>query len=245
MASCTRIVAVVYVLLAAISVILIDLRVVLVPAAFACVALVAAGLGVLRPGGKAIALRWPASSEPGEENNLVLVIGGASCPLQGYEQDLYVRLRLRHVPELAACCVLSLAALPILIRTTVSWSTLWMPQLGAFQVEFICFAGLIVLLACLRWFLERRFLSKSYFAIGGILGIDPGFFRAGVTYQFFDFEGGRRGGKAPLALQPNDNAVLVLYDRKDPDSNMIHGAFVFHRFQINLLPGRRRTAEKL
>jgi len=169
------------------------------------------------------------------------VIDGAPCPFQGYEQSLLVVVRVRNLLELLACVALAATALYVMIFVPFSWESPPGPRIDLFQVELILMAGLVVLLASLRWFGERRFLRRSRFALGTILGKDPGFFRRGITYQFFDHRGERRGGRGSLkGGSEGDNAVLVLYDPREPDANVPHGAFHFHRFGVGLLPGRRR-----
>jgi hypothetical protein len=200
---------VLYVLLAAISVVAIDLRLLLVPAASAVLVLVAAGFVVFRPFRTVMAIPWPAHSETEGEQTPV-VINGNACHCQGYEQDLLIEIVTRHLLELLTCLLLAGATLCAI--GVNMWRSNHFPQIGAFQAEFICMAGLV----------------------------DHGPLRRVVAYQFFDQQHERRGGRGPL-LNDADNVILVIYWPADPDTNVSHGAFRFHRFRVQLLPGRRKV----
>ena len=113
-------------------------------------------------------------------------------------------------------------------------------QIGAYEAELICGIGLAVLVASLRWFAERRILSRSRYTVGILLTRDPGFLRRGITYQYWDNNHDRQGGQGPLWGRGTDNAVLVLYDPKNPDQSTPHGAFLFHKFRLALIPARGR-----
>jgi hypothetical protein len=230
------VVAVLYTVVSAIAVVAIDLRLVLIPTATAVLGLIVGGFLIFRPLNTGVVLPWPARSNPADEQ-AVIVVNGQPCPFQGYEQDFVVTIRVRRLMELLGCCLLAGAALYVILTQPMGDHG---PQIGGFEVEIICICGLVVLLTSLRWFTERRFLRSSRIAFGSILGVDPGFFRRGLTYQFFDQQGERRGGRGPLNNE-NDNAVLVLYRADDADVNTVHGAFVFHDFRVGLLPGRRKV----
>jgi hypothetical protein len=232
------VVAIVYVVLSAIAVVVIDLRLVLIPAACAVLGLIVGGFVIFHPLRTGIVVAWPAQSDP-ENEHAVIVINGQPCPFQGYEQGFVVAVRVRRLAELFSCCLLASGALYVMLSAHSTGKT--GAQIAGFEAEIICICGLLVLLASLRWFTERRFLRRSRIAPGSILAIDPGFFRQGLTYQFFDQQGERRGGKGPL-IKPNDNTVLVLYWPSDADVNTAHGAFAFHDFNVGLLPGRRNVA---
>ena len=232
------IISVLYVLLSAIAIVVVDLRLVLIPTACAVLGLVVGGFVVYRPVKAGLVLGWPAQTASEDELG-VIVINGEPCPFQGYEQDLLVEIRPRRLSELLACSVLAASTLYFLLSGNGMNTTGF--QIGAFEAEIICMTGFVVLLRSLRWFTERRFLRFSRLAFGSILGIDPGFFSRGLTYQFFDQKGERRGGRGPLS-SVTDNVVLVLYRPTDPDMNTVQSAFVFHCFRIGLLPGRRKTA---
>jgi len=231
----------VYVVAAAVAVVAVDLRLVLLPAACAALGLVAAGLLVFRPLRFHVRLPWPAQSDPEQEPG-VIVVNGESCPMVGYEQELLVAVRTTSMKKLLACSLLAVASLYVmLLRPRLGTSGV---QIGIFETEVICIAGCTVLITCLRWFTERQFLRSASITFGSILGTDPGLLRRGVIYQFFDQSQERRGGHGPLPKHEEDNVVVVLYRRNDPDVNAIHGAFVFHEFRVGLLPGRRKlTAE--
>jgi hypothetical protein len=235
----TRLVSVCYILLAAVSVVAIDLRIVLIPAACASLALAAAGIFVFRRMSGALAIPWAAMASDVEPQGFV-VIEGTPLPFQGYDQELIVMVRVRHLLELLACVVLSGITLYVMIFVPIIGTSSAALQVGAYEAEFICGVGLAVLLVSLRWFVERRVLGRSHYTIGTLLGRDPGFFRRGITYQFWDNNGERRGGRGPLWGRGDDNAVLVLYDPNDPDANTAHGAFLFHRFNLALISGRHR-----
>jgi hypothetical protein len=233
------IVLVLYALLAGIAVIAVDLRLLLIPASGIALGLVAAGLVVFRPLRVHVRIPWPAQTDPEDEPG-VIVVNGKSCPFLGYEQELLVAVGVRRPTELLSCSLLAVAALYVMLSGRGLGSA--GSQIGAFDAEFICIAGCMVLVTCLRWFTERQFLRSARITFGSILGVDPGFYRSGVTYQFFDQNQERRGGKGPLPRHGNDNVVLVFYRPDDPDTNTIHGAFAFHQFGVELLPGRRKTA---
>jgi len=232
------IVAIVYVILAAISVVAVDLRLVLIPTATAVLALIAGGFVVFRPLKTGVVLPWPVQSDTADEPP-VIVINGEPCPLRGYEQDLVVAVRVRRLAELLGCCLLAGASLYFILAREIGGEA--GSQIGGFEAEIICMCGLVVLLTSLRWFTERRFLRLSRIALGSILATDPGFIRQGLTYQFFDQQGERRGGRGPLS-NAGDNLVLVLYWPSDADVNTVHGAFAFHKFHVGLLPGRRKVS---
>ena len=240
MATQTRIVAVLYVVLAAISWVVTDLRLLLIPTAVASLALFVLGLLVFRRFRGIISLKWPTV-----ENDMEwapLVIDGQECPFLGYDQELIGALSVRHFSELLACALLAAATLYVLLFHSVTWN--FGPATYFYGAEFVCFAGWIVLAACMRWFAERWFIGKSRYTLGTILTMDPGFFRRGVTYQFFVGGNDRRGGRGPLWGKGEYNAVIVLYDPQDPDKNAPHGGFVFHSFAIGLAPARRPAASR-
>jgi len=234
----TRLVALGYALLAAVSVVAIDLRIVLIPAACASLALSVAGLLVFRRMGGAVTIPWPATV--GLEPQVPVVIEDTPLSFQGYDQELIVFVRIRHLLELVACVGLSGVTLYVLVFVPIVGASSTGLQIGAYEAEFICGEGLAVLLVSLRWFTERRVLSRSHYTVGTLLGRDPGFFRRGITYQFWDNKGERRGGRGPLWGREDANAVIVLYDPNDPDVNTSHGAFLFHRFNLALIPGKHR-----
>jgi hypothetical protein len=232
-------VGVVYVLVAAAAVIAIDLRIVLIPAACASLVLSVSGFIVFRHLRGALTIPVAATEDHAEIQHHI-VIEGVPLVFQGYDQELIVAVRVRHIVELIACATLSGVALYITAFSSLFGGSNSNSEIGAFETELICGAGFAVLLVSLRWFLERRHLRRSYYTIGTLLAVDPGFIRRGITYQFLDNKHERRGGQGPLWGRRNDNAVLVLYDPKNPDTNMAHGAFLFHRFNVALIPSRLR-----
>lgn len=232
-------VAIIYVLLAAVAVIAIDLRIVLIPADLVSLACIGGGVLVFRRMSGALSLPWPATETPADELG-VAVIDATSLPFLGYEQELIVSVKTKHLPELIGCALLSGATLYFMVFSSVFDAPDSGLQIGAYEAEIICGAGLGVLLLSLRWFTERLLLQRSRYRIGTLIGRDPGFFRRGVTYQFFDQNHERRGGRGPLRGGTNDNAVLVLYDANQPDRNVAHGSFLFHTFAFVLIPSRNR-----
>ncbi len=232
-------VGVVYVVVAAISVIAIDLRIVLIPAACASLALTLGGLIVFRRLRGALALPVPAREDHAELEHPI-VIEGTPLAFQGYDQELIVAVRVQHLVELLACTALAGLAFYLMTFSPLVGRSNSELEIGGYEAELICGAGLAVLLVSVRWFQERWRLRSSAYAIGYLLTVDPGFFRRGITYQFFAPPGERRGGHGPLWGRPNDNAVLVLYDPKNPDTNVAHGGFVFHKFALALIPSRTR-----
>jgi hypothetical protein len=236
-----RIVGATYVVMASIAVIAIDLRVVLIPTACAVLGLIAAGFIVFRPLRSRTAIAWPA--QPDYEGELgVVVISGEPCPFQSYEQDLLIEIRLRRTGELLACFLLAAAALLVMLSDqNASGAHI---SIGPFEAELICMTGGVALLTSLRWLSERRFLRAARITLGSIIGIDPGFVRRRVVYQFLDQMLERRGGEGPFPNDSTDNAVIVLYRPGDPDTNATQGSFIFHSFRIGVLPGRRRATSQ-
>lgn len=237
------ILSVLYVVLAAVSVVVIDLRVVLIPAAILTLVLTAGGLVAFRHLRGALAIPWPAILSS-DEIQTTATIEGTPLPFQGYAQEIIVVIRIRRVLELTAAAFLSVAALCAMFFLANEPSFASAVPTGVFQVELICMVGLVVLVQSLRWFLERRFLARSRCTIGTILGGDPGFFRRSLTYGFFDQNRERRGGQGAWPLNSKDNLVLVLYDPRDPDTSMTQRGFHFHGFSLKLIPGRNRKTDQ-
>jgi hypothetical protein len=229
-----RVVGVIYFVLAGLSLVFLDVRYLLVPSTITSIILFASGFVVFRRWSGAFAIPWRANTSQ-EAEPAGLTIEGTPCPFRGYDQELIVTLRVRRFPELAATVVLSVAALYGMISDSMTAEPL-LHGSGLFALEFVYGMGLLCLLLNLRWFTERQFLRSSHHGIATVLSRDPGFFRSGITYQFLDAEMSRRGGRGPLWGQGNDNAFVVLYDPKDPDRNTVHGAFMFHRFGVALIP---------
>lgn len=234
--------SVLYVVLAAVSVVVIDRRVVLIPSATVTLVLTAGGFVAFRHLRGALAIPWPAIPST-DEIQSTATIQGAALPFQGYAQEVIVIIRIRRALELTAAAFLSIAALGAMFLLLNEPSFASAVPTGVFQVEFICMVGWVVLIQSLRWFLERRFLSRSRCTIGTILGGDPGFFRRSLTYGFFDQNGERRGGQGAWPLDSHDNLVLVLYDPRDPDTSMTQRGFHFHEFSLKLIPARNRKSD--
>ena len=211
-----------------------DLRLALVPAAVAGILLFIAGFVPFRRWSAAFAIPWPAMNDDGQG---IVVIEDTQCAFQGYEQELIVGLRVRRFPELIATVILAAASLYATLFVTISLGPV-LPEAGFFGIEFIALVGWVVLMANLRWFNEQRILGRSYATVAPILGRDPGFFRRGISYQFLDQNRERRGGQGPLWGRGKDSAVIVFYNPKAPDENTSHGAFIFHRFVVGLIPRR-------
>ena len=228
------IVSVGYFALAGLSLVCLDVRYLFIPATIISIVLFVYGFIVFRRWRGAFAIPWPASAAH-EHGDPRAIIEGTPCPFRGYDQELIVSLRVRRFPELAATVILCAAALWGMISGSMTAEPLihgW----SFFSLELVYGIGWLCLLLNLRWFTERRFLSSSYQSIATILSKDPGFFRAGIAYQFLDNEMNRRGGRGPLWGAGNDNAVVVFYNPKDPDRNCAHGAFAFHKFEVALVP---------
>jgi hypothetical protein len=232
-------VGVIYVIVAAIAVVAIDLRIVLIPAACASLGLTVGGLVVFRRLSGALALPVPAREDHAELQGSI-IIEGTPLTFQGYDQELIVAVRVQHLVELLTCTALAGLALYLMVFSPLIGRSNSELEIGGYEAELICGTGLAVLLVSLRWFQERWRLRSGSYAIGYLLAVDPGFLRRGITYQFFAPPGERRGGHGPPWGRPNDNAVLVLYDPKNPDTNVAHGGFVFHRFALALIPSRNR-----
>jgi hypothetical protein len=232
------VVGVLYALLAAIAVIAIDLRIVLMPTACAVLLLGGAGLALFPLRGGTV-LPWPAMVGE-DENATVIVLNGKPCPFQGYEQELLIEIRPSHLPELLACLIVAAATLYVVLTNRLMDAS--GIQIGAYEAEIICIAGLAILTTTWRWFSERLFLRSSQITFGTILGAASGFPRMSITYQFFDEKGERWGGKGKLPSDSADNVALVLCNRRDPVRNANHGEFFFHTFHIGVLPGRRKVS---
>jgi len=230
---------VLYVLLAAIAVVAVDLRPVLIPTAIISLAFVATGRIVFLPMRAQVRFPWPAVANAAKEPG-VIIVNGEAFPRLGYEQQLLVEMSTRGLTQLLSCSILALAALYVMLSGHYKNATPM--DIGAFQAEIICISGATVLRTCLRWFEERKFLRVARFTFGSILRRNSGFVRSDTTYQFLDQNGERRGGSGPLPNDSKDNLVLVLYRPNDPDANAIQGSFAFHHFRVGLLPGRRMTA---
>lgn len=171
--------------LAAASVVVIDLRVVLIPSAVLALTLTAAGFVTFRHLRSALTIPWPAIPMA-DEIQSTATIQGTALPFQGYAQEIIVMIRIRRALELAAVGALAAAVLFTILFLANEPSFASAVPTGVFQVEFICIVGLVVIVQSLRWFLERLFLARSRCTIGTIVGGDPGFFRRSLTYGFFD-----------------------------------------------------------
>jgi hypothetical protein len=231
-------VGVLYLLLAAVAVIAIDLRIVLIPAACASLALCIGGFVVFRRLNGALSIPFPARDDHATLRGHI-VLEGIELTFQGYDQELIVAVRIQHLIELLGCLALAGTALYVMTSSLFQGPASG-SDIGAYEAELICGAGLAVLEVNLRWFQERWYLRRSYYTVGALLSIDPGFFRRGITYQFLDNQNERRGGCGPFWGRRSDNLVLVLYDPKNPDTNIAHGAFLFHKFNVALIPSRAR-----
>jgi len=235
----TPVVGAAYIMIAAIAVVAIDLRIVLVPAATASLLLFVGGLLIFRRHRAALILPWPASEDEGGSSDVV-IIDGVELPLQSYEQELIVAFRSRHIVELVGCCVVAAAALYFMLFSSLLREEGAGDHIGAYQAELICGAGLGILLANLRWFSERRILCSSHFTVGTVVGAGESSNRRWVTYQFFDASRDRRGGREYVWTRSYGNAVLVLFNPNNPDSNTVHCASLFHEFRFCLMPSRNR-----
>lgn len=177
------VVSVIYVLLVGIALVVLDLRFAFVPALVGILAFFLMGFLVFRPLKGAFGIPWPASSE--HEAQGIITIQGVPLPLLGYEQELIISFRARRIPELTATAILAGSAVLAIFMGRASAGPL-VHGGDLFVLELACMAGFGFLIFSLRWFYERRFLPKTHVAVGEIIGRDPGFLRAGITYQFFD-----------------------------------------------------------
>jgi len=234
-------VSIAYLILVCVSLVAQDLRYAFVPAAGTIVLFFLSGFAVFRRVGGAFAIPWPASLDGTSPSEVV--IQGAPLPFRGYDQDLIITFQVRRLPELLGVASLATLTLTAILLGRVSAEPL-IHGFSLFRLEILCIAGWQFLILNLRWLSERRFLPGSHVTLGQIVSRDPGFVRAGITYQFFDDENERRGGHGPFKRETTDNAVLVFYDPKDPDRNMTQGAFRFHRFDLGLIPNQGTTANQ-
>jgi hypothetical protein len=170
----------------------------------------------------------------------LVIIDGIELPFQGYDQELVVAIRSRHLVELLASGAVAGAVLYTMFLSTIFREGGAGVQISAFRAELICAAGLGVLLANVRWFSERRFLQHSRFTIGTVVSAGSDSSRRWVTYQFFDTKRERRGGREHVWSVSSGNAVLVLFNPSNPDLNSAHCAFLFHDFRFGLIPSRQR-----
>lgn len=231
----------VYVLLVALSMMVEDLRYAFFASACASLIFFTAGFLVLRIWKGALSIDVPVlAAEDGDP--VVFTIQGRPYQLQGYEQELVALLRLRHLPELTATAILSVATLYVLIFQSPSIQPIldW----GGFQaLEFTFFVGWLVLILNVRWFSECRFLSGSHVALGQVLS--KGYFGSHTTYQFRDHTGDRRGGTGPISREERrDNIALLFYRPENPDENAPNAGLWFHRFEIRVIPKRNRMKAK-
>src|SRR5215467_6791335 len=88
-----------------------------------------------------------------------------------------------------------------------------------FRAELICGAGFAVLLANFRWFSEHRMLLRSRFPIRTVISAGQIPKASWVTYQFFDTNRERRGGREQVGSISYGNAVLVFFTPDHPDLN--------------------------
>jgi hypothetical protein len=191
----TRIVLVAYVILAALSWVLTDLRFLLVPTALACLVLFLGGFAPFRPLRGALSLHWPSIQATDDPLGRI-VIDGRECPFLGYDQELIATIRLRHLPELIASVFLPWPrSIPCCFCPSVG-RALARRHIFTARVRLHC--GLDCVSRMPVWFEERRLLGRSHYTIGTIVGTDPGFFRRGVPYQFFVPPAERRGGQGPI-----------------------------------------------
>ena len=227
-----------YALLGAFSLIVVDFRYLLLPTAYVSLSLFVGGLICFPRLEGAFAIPWPAPAQETDYGSIV-IIEDTRCPRREYDQELIVMLSTRRLPELAATVVLAAATAYFILAGKASLAPPLIKEWGVggfFGLEFVGFAGLAVLLVNVQWFSERRFLRNSYWALCDISARDPGFFRTGITYQFLDHQQQRRGGRGPQWGHPRDNAAIVFYHPDDPDKNAVHGALMFHKLRIHLIP---------
>lgn len=226
------IVSVTYLLLVCTSLVIEDLRVAFIPATIAVLGFLFAGFAVFRKLVGAFSIPWPTSRSG--EAELGIIIQETPLPFRGYEQELIIKFRVRRLLELGAIAAVAAATLLAIALGTVSAEPL-IHGFSLLALESVCIAGWTFLILSARWLLERRFLPESHVTVGEIFRRDPGFLKAGITYQFFDDNRERRGGRGPLGSE-TDSAVLIFYDPKNPDKNFCQAALRFHKLELELIP---------
>lgn len=182
----------------------------------------------------AFTIPWPAIV-PGEPVERI-VIEDVACPRKEYDQELVVVLTTRRLPELVATISLASATAVLIIMGKMSAPPFLIQGWGLLGLEFACLSAWAILLINVQWFSERQFLRSAYWAFSLISTRGSGFPQRETTYQFLDHNGQRIGGRGPLWGHQRDNAAIVFYRPDDPEKNVVHGALLFHKLRIHLIP---------
>ena len=177
-----RIATVLFALLGAFSLIIVDLRYLLLPTACVSLLLFVAGLIYFPRLRSAFTIPWPAI-EPGEPVERI-VIEDIACPRKEYDQELVVVLTTRRLTELIATVTLASATAALVITGRMSAPPFLMQGWGLLGLEFACLSAWAILLMNVHWFSERQFLRNAYWAFSLISTKGSGFPRREITYQF-------------------------------------------------------------
>lgn len=168
-----------------------------------------------------------------------LHLAGTQIALRPYVQVATCILSLRHVPELVACAVLSIATIVVVSSGMASYESLLLSW-GLFVLEGACIAGAIVLLTCLQWADECLVLKRSHATVAPITGMHSTLaYHQQLSYEFVEGSGNRFGGYARVLGGTPENAVVVFYDPNNPDNNRAHLSLIFHRIRIHSVAASR------
>lgn len=178
------------------------------------------------------------SSESADAKIYFVKLAGADIPLRPYVQVASCTLSLRHIPELASCALLAVAVLVMIVSGSASYHLL-VTGWGLFALEVACMAGAAVLLVCLGWADECRFLRGAHMTLAPISGSHSGLGLQRLTYEFLDSKRNRFGGYTRSFLGQSANAVVVFYKPNNPDHNRAHLSLHFHQIRINSVAALR------
>lgn len=191
-------------------------------AAFATVGFLAVGFAVF-PSHKA-ELTLPVGPFGPQECGRRFRFIGLEIEGSPFQQQYVCRIRLRRwLPLLLSAAVATMSflvvasdvpLLPVLRRRLLIGQAWWL-------------ATLLALSFSSRWYSERVLLSRAAVALGM-----PGYAGDGtVAYNFFDQAGERRGAiEKDVDERAPDDAILVIFDVRDPDRNRSSRGFFFHEF---------------
>jgi len=178
------------------------------------------------------------SVEPEHSESYSLQLAGAGIPLRPYVQVASCTLIPRRIPELAACALVSGAALAVVASGSGSYRML-MTGWGLFALEGACIAGAMVLLMCLGWVDECRVLRGAQITLAPISGMQSSLSYQRLTYEFLDRNDDRYGGYTHSFLGKPENAVVVFYKPNNPNHNRAHRSLLFHQIRVHSVAALR------
>lgn len=222
--------AVAYVLLFGVCAILDDLRPAFLVIAVTSIAFILTGIILLPRTRIVFQVLIPKAEQ--DHPAYVIRVAGTEIHFRSYFQLARCTLSLRHIPELAACGILAIASVFVLMSRAASYQML-LVNWGLFALEGAVFAGAIVLFVCLRWAEECVSLRGAQAALAAITGISSSLEHRQFRYEFFDNKGNRFGGYARVLGRPEGNAVIAFYDPSNPDNHRVDGSFNFRQLRID------------